>query len=209
MTYIYLGIIILLILSINIYNNKLIIKEKLYNECLSDVKKILDLHKQKFFLVFGTLLGCVRDNKFLKHDYDVDLGIFYDGMIPNIFDEIKKSKKFKYNKCDGNICDSYVIAFNHINGTKLDINIFYNLYKKDYYCSSFQTINKIKKCYKWKFTINDLIKTCFYNKLYLIPSNYEDFLSDHYGKNWRIPKKTTYQQFLDEKHTNLISENCN
>lgn len=39
MPYIYLGIIILLILSINIYNNKLTKKEKLYNECLSDVKK--------------------------------------------------------------------------------------------------------------------------------------------------------------------------
>jgi LicD family len=30
------------------------------------------------FLMWGTLLGCVREGRFLRHDYDIDVGILAD-----------------------------------------------------------------------------------------------------------------------------------
>ena len=37
------------------------------------VKKVLDKNKVKFGLMFGTLLGAVREGNFIEHDEDVDL----------------------------------------------------------------------------------------------------------------------------------------
>jgi len=41
---------------------------------LSEVKKILDYQKIEFWLESGTLLGAIRENKFIEWDYDIDLG---------------------------------------------------------------------------------------------------------------------------------------
>ncbi|MCC7795117.1 LicD family protein, partial [Escherichia coli] len=43
---------------------------------LLGLKKILDANKIQFFLVSGTLLGCIRDKKLLKHDKDIDIGVW-------------------------------------------------------------------------------------------------------------------------------------
>ncbi|MCB0743056.1 MAG: LicD family protein [Ignavibacteriae bacterium] len=40
---------------------------------LLDVKKIIDSHQIKFGLIYGTLLGAIRENNFIEHDEDIDL----------------------------------------------------------------------------------------------------------------------------------------
>ena len=53
-------------LNIEVYTNsckKKINKQKKFNQCLSDMKKILDNANQKFFLISGTLLGYYREKR--------------------------------------------------------------------------------------------------------------------------------------------------
>ena len=45
---------------------------------LLTVKKVLDSLNVPFWLMYGTLLGAYRDNKFIEYDSDTDLGLYYD-----------------------------------------------------------------------------------------------------------------------------------
>ena len=47
------------------------------------MKKTLDENNQEFFLMAGTLLGCIRNHDFISHDGDIDIGIFYDNLTPS------------------------------------------------------------------------------------------------------------------------------
>ena len=48
--------------------------EKVAVEALRQVKEILDKHGVEYWLDCGTLLGAVRDGKFIPWDGDIDLG---------------------------------------------------------------------------------------------------------------------------------------
>jgi lipopolysaccharide cholinephosphotransferase len=47
-------------------------------EVLVHLKKYCEENGIKYFLVFGTLLGAVRENGFIKWDYDIDVGMIRD-----------------------------------------------------------------------------------------------------------------------------------
>ena len=42
---------------------------------LTEVRDILNENNISYFLLFGTLLGAYRENDFIKHDRDIDIGI--------------------------------------------------------------------------------------------------------------------------------------
>jgi lipopolysaccharide cholinephosphotransferase len=50
-------------------------KEIYWSLELAKIKSILDENKVSFFLDHGTLLGAVRDNRFIPWDNDIDLGV--------------------------------------------------------------------------------------------------------------------------------------
>lgn len=56
-------------------DDSLDLKEKTWSESLLNIKSIMDKHKIVFFLDSGTLLGAVRENKFIPWDNDIDLGV--------------------------------------------------------------------------------------------------------------------------------------
>ena len=61
---------------------------------------VLDNLEIKYFLTSGILLGAIRDNDFIKWDWDVELSVFVDDFIPKIdiiVDEIKNAN-FKIDK---------------------------------------------------------------------------------------------------------------
>ena len=51
-------------------------KQQKFRKTLEDMKSILDKNKIHFFLAFGTALGAHRENKFIEHDEDIDIGVF-------------------------------------------------------------------------------------------------------------------------------------
>lgn len=57
--------------------------ERVGEEVLSGVKKILDRHGIRFWLDYGTLLGAIRDKKFIPSDNDIDITVFNED-IPKL-----------------------------------------------------------------------------------------------------------------------------
>lgn len=51
--------------------------KKLAMEMLTTVKDLFDRNNIKFWPVYGTLLGFVRDGDFIEWDYDVDISVWY------------------------------------------------------------------------------------------------------------------------------------
>jgi hypothetical protein len=197
-------------LNIEVYTNsckKKINKQKKFNQCLSDMKKILDNANQKFFLISGTLLGYYREKAFIDHDQDIDIGIFYDDLNINIKNMISKSKSFKLYKEYGKYKDSYELTFKHKNGVNIDIFIHYKIKKNYYYTSSFGNLcNKKKEKYcKFGHYINSLKKIKFLNNNYYIPCNTKEYLVEQYGMKWNKPKKVSYIEGLNGGYFNLIN----
>ena len=182
-------------------------KTKKFTECLCDMKKILDENNQEFFLACGTLLGCVRNHDFISYDQDIDIGIFYDKFDINIINKIKESNNFTLIQTYGQIENSYELKFKHTNNVSIDIFLHYKIKENYYYCASFLGICNSKKegyC-KWGNTIKDLIGIPFKSSKFLIPSNFEEYLEERYGKDWKIPMKFSYWEGLDGRYKNLIN----
>ena len=51
-------------------------KEKRFLEVLTRVKVLLEQNNLSYFLDTGTLLGAVRDKRFIPWDGDIDIGIY-------------------------------------------------------------------------------------------------------------------------------------
>jgi len=47
-------------------------------EALEKLESAFSRHDILFWLEFGTLLGAIRENNFIKHDLDIDIGLFLD-----------------------------------------------------------------------------------------------------------------------------------
>lgn len=56
-------------------------------QVLSRIISILDCNSINYWLEFGTLLGCVRDNDFISWDSDIDIGVFDIEAVKNCRDD--------------------------------------------------------------------------------------------------------------------------
>ena len=181
-------------------------------ECLIDMHKILTENNIEFFLTYGTLLGQYRNNDFIQHDLDIDLGIFSKNFHARIVNIILSSNKFylKYKQL-GDPKDSLEYTFYHKNKCTIDIFFFYpvneNTNDNFYYASSHYGLCDAKKegfC-KWGNHIRGLKQIKFKNRFFNIPINVEEFLEERYGKDWKIPKKFTYLEGIENGYKNLIN----
>lgn len=181
-------------------------------ECLHDIHDILTNHKINFFLVYGTLLGQHRENGFISHDTDIDLGILHKDFNENIKNFICGSDKFESTfRRIGGVEDSLEYTFHHNNGTKVDIFLLYPVDKEKnddyYYCASWFGICETKKegyC-KWGNHIRGFKQVNFKNRIFNVPLNTEEFLEECYGSDWNIPKKFDYYGGLSGGYKNLIN----
>jgi len=176
-------------------------KQITFNKCLTDMKQILNKNKIHFFLYAGTLLGQYRENKFLDHDNDIDIGILRNNYDPTIKSKIIDSNLFKFRHEFGKLEESYECTFIHKEtNISIDIFIFYKIpNKKKYYYSSSHTrqCNNTKEGYcKWGRYIRGFKQIKFNKNIYNIPKNTNEFLINLYGKDWRIPKKFNYYEGL-------------
>ena len=143
---------------------------------LLDVKKSLDKNRVKFGLIFGTLLGAVRENGFIEHDEDIDLFVLEEDredllaamhdLIDNGFELIRYTDKLLSIIRDDEYVDFYFFKKSGFFYRKCDVGL------------------KAKAKY-----LEQTIDYPFLGTSFRVPKNPEDFLVDLYGKNWRIPKK--------------------
>ena len=130
---------------------------------LLNIREILNDEDIVFWLMYGTLLGAVRNNSFIEHDTDDDIGFFYESK--NNFDiVISKLIDIGFRLCRMSYNDSLVSVIRDDEYTDL---CFFR--RNNLPFSEFKTINFIGVDFR-------------------IPLNAEKLLTDWYG-DWKTPVK--------------------
>jgi len=168
---------------------------------LSKVSRVLEKENIPYILEAGTLLGIVRENRLLPWDNDVDITItrqFEAQLLKSLWKirllGLKVQAKYyqkdlKYFKKG----DLRIIKVKHKNPLKffktdviLDIFIKRKI-DKEYYWTVGIKAPVLKSVPEKFYDLHTQIK--FEGKQYSVPRDYEGYLENHYGKDWRIPIK--------------------
>ena len=153
---------------------------------MNDIITILESKDVKPFPIGGSLLGLVRDGKFMDYDKDADIGIFvnnYDEIF-KIMTLICESPRFISSGMINSPKESHlqnIAILDVINGTTVDIFFFYHQ-------SSYveEGIYTICGTLKWQFSSFQLIRSKLAGKEYWVPDNVNLFFNELYG-DWETP----------------------
>lgn len=144
---------------------------------LADLKRVFDKHNIKFCLIFGTLLGAIRDKNFIPWDSDTDILCFREDYrkIDKALDEME-SIGFYCPRRELPMLDHYLIR----NGEKIDINwVLDNGHNELLYAD---WIKWDKKFFQFP------LPTISFNGIEIaIPSNTKELLQLTYGDTWETP----------------------
>ncbi len=173
----------------------------LLTEALLDLSEISN--KYKLTLVFGTLLGFIRDGGVLRHDIDIDVSYQYQNKSEFIrfIHSLKSLKKFKiiYNGTFSEYC-LHKGKFNHIvfpslitvaheNGVHIDIFIRYVRGENIFFYA---------KHFCWKNSFFEVKEKLFDGLKFNIPVNNNKYLIENYG-DWKL-KNINYNFIKDSKN---------
>ena len=166
---------------------------KLARKDLLRVKKALDEAGIRFFLMFGTLLGAVRDKDLILWDKDIDLGIFYEDSY-----KLEKAEK---------ILEKHGIFMEGKRRRRIDTPIEkFVLFGKSVWGIEFMTMYLIGDTYwhidssDWRGAklmpykrewLDNLEEIDFLGQKFLIPSSPKEVLKSFYGSKWIIPSGET------------------
>ena len=151
---------------------------KIAKEGLLNLREIFERENLIFFLIFGTALGAIRENGFIEHDEDIDIGIF------------KKDKKLLIH-CVKILIEKYDFEILKISNSEESISLIYKniiidigLFKleKNYYIYNDFYENKFPR----KF-LDKLEKVILFDEEFFAPSPSVEYLVHQYGKNWKTP----------------------
>jgi len=149
---------------------------------LADVQECLEAVGLTPFLVFGTLLGCIREQRFIPGDTDIDLGVLGVSQIESARDALSRSGRLKIIRCFYSNGVLTKVRSRHRNGCHIDLIAFSN----DGPGVSWSSFNrKIILSRHYPGSIRP--RRCTFQGLTVyVPEEAEDFLSWHYG-DWRHP----------------------
>ena len=186
--------------NFNFTNNNIPIKDYkqiVYTIILYKTKKALDRLNIPFFLSSGTCLGYYRENKFIDHDYDIDIGIFAEDYVDRIINEMKNEGLIIY-RILGSVKGGLELSFK-LNGTRLGnfakIDIFLHYYETDednnkkIYWITYSPAHTGRKKIKYRVSAFDIKNVKFMGLNVNVPYPTKKYLEDHYGKDWNVVKK--------------------
>lgn len=145
-------------------------------DILFDMKRLLDNKGIRFWLIYGTLLGAIREKSFISHDFDVDIQT-------DMFDEFLSI--IPYLDAEGmkliRVDPSRVYTFSK-GGVYIDVYIKKSApFPFSLWCYWLNG-NIVPKKYITPYKTID-----FLGKDFLVPGNPEGLLEFFYGKTWRTP----------------------
>jgi len=156
------------------------INKEIARKNLLDMKKILEEHHVNFFLLYGTVLGALREKDFISHDTDTDIGIF-EKEKANLIESIPSLLDAGFTLIRTKFPDDLVTFMRE--DEYIDIGIFT------------KEKHALKEYYTYQGNLIDLhfLDTLeeieFLGEKFYVPSSTELFLEKNYGKDWRIPCK--------------------
>lgn len=190
----------------SLYSNKInrLRKEKfdknannLFNEFDSVLKEI----GCEYWLTFGTLLGAIREKKFISHDLDIDVGVFGVEYKDKILKYLTNRgfKRIRYITING-IPEAYEETYVFW-GVSIDIFYFSQTEPNYIYCYDFVNKSNFVDKDKYKilngfvprkitFPFSGLMKYTFLGLEVNIPLNFNEYLAAHYGETYMIPDPT-------------------
>ena len=164
-------------------------------EYLSKIDEILTRNGIKYFITYGSLLGIIREGKFMDYDDDIDLGIieteeFSWENLEKSMREIGMVKKHQFllnNKITEQTYTARALSvdfflYEEENGKSISY-IYYHKKDKEYKANQFSVAVNITSL------ISDVKRIPVQAGTAAVPSNPELFLREIYGEDWRTPIK--------------------
>lgn len=177
------------------YSKFIKLKQEIYSDILSKTEKVMNRLNIPFFLSSGTLLGYYREGKILDHDYDLDVGIFKRDYTLRLIDEMENEGFNNYRNI-GDVERGFEMSFYLPNSpigkfAKIDIFVHNSEQignKKYIYWASYKKPDYIQRI-KYRVSAFDIKPIKFNGVRVGIPANTELYLREHYGNDWKTPKK--------------------
>ena len=197
------------------FSRFIMLKQNIYKKILHKTAKVMNRLNIPFFLSSGTLLGYYREGKILDHDYDIDVGIYREDYNYNIISEMEREGFNNYRNI-GDLRRGFEMSF-YLSGTKIGkyakIDIFVHNRetignKKYIYWASYKKPDYVDRI-KYRVSDFSLKPILFCGVKVNIPSNTEKYLVEHYGKDWRTPKKPgrNGSYYYATSPTSIVKEN--
>lgn len=154
-----------------------------------------------YWLEFGTLIGAIRENGFIKHDDDIDVGMFLKDRPADFKEQMKKYgfKRHRYIQID-NGEDGFEETYAY-QGIHIDI-FYFNQSEKanEIYCYDFvkdpsrpsrEFMDEVGGFWSRKITLpfTGLTDRDFLGIKVKVPTNYDEHLKANYG-NYMEPDPT-------------------
>jgi hypothetical protein len=147
----------------------------------------------EYWLDFGTLLGAYREGDFLKHDLDLDLGMYLKDYSPQIDQALQKRgfKKIKeYLIDDGNFGREITYSYK---GVGLDIFFYTQIDDTRAYYHDFLWMEKngkkVLRPRQITLALEGTVPLVFQGFTYKAPHPIEKHLADRYGEDFMVEKK--------------------
>lgn len=175
-------------------------------ELLKELKDVLG--SKKWWLDYGTLLGCVREGDFIKGDNDIDIGMHAKYVDDDLIDKINKSSKLMAEKT-GNFDDfgAARVFLKDEEGKKVsvedkgifcDICIYFPVDDNYVFCDSDKYYRIPNK------HVDSLTTGSLRGSRFPIPTDAKKLLELQYGEDWETPNKgktfhgNIYTQFMNK-----------
>lgn len=160
--------------KVELFHGRKKINIEISTKNLLDFKKIVDDADIKFGIIFGTLLGAVREKNFIEHDEDIDIYVldedrqYFLEKLPKLIDIGFKIARYEQDLLsiirDDDYIDIYFFNKNNFGGRN---------------CNSMT----IKLKYFESFDQVDFLGETFY-----APYKHMEFIKEIYGDDWMVPK---------------------
>lgn len=158
---------------------------KIAKENIVLLKDIFEKHNIKYWLCFGTLLGAIRENNFIEHDVDTDIGVDF----------------VELNKLEASLSDIQNSGFEIIRVTT-DLTLVSLLRKNEYIDIYLFRKTKYNRSMSW-YCAEYVVKEDYFSKLekiqflgeyFYAPVDRVNYLEEVYGADWKIPKINAHAQ---------------
>lgn len=163
---------------------------------------------QEYFLVSGTFLGAVRDGEFIGHDHDIDLGVFEDALAPDFLTSAESSDCFVVTRveyafirvgCGGKLLyqkskKPILIRLVHESGVAIDVFVHFRDENWEWHGTSAQ---------RWDNRPFELAKYDFIGHSFNGAADFDCYLSENYGSDWRTPK-TAFDSNFDTPNISFM-----